>query len=176
MIKGKFLAYTALIFACIIAQKSLIPIMFFGRRLPDIVLMLVLALAVIDGFDDFLPWAIGAGLAYDVAVGPVIGLHALIFVVVVYSVSFFSRRFLVDMRSMGVMTLLVFIILATLVSHLFVALWIGWDSRSALDFIGALGSGWDFAVQVSYDALAFIIIFSLARTYTKKNSALISPK
>jgi len=176
MKKGKTYTYIALILLAIIAQKSLVPIMFFGRRLPDIVLMLVLALAIVDGFDDFLPWVIGAGLAYDVATRSAIGLHALIFVIVVYSVSFFSRRFLVDMRSMGVMLLLVFIILATLISHFFVALWIGWDSRSVFNGVGALGSGWDIAAHVLYNAVAFIIMFGLARNYTKKHIALISPK
>jgi len=173
MNKRKILAYLALILGLIMVQKSLVPIMFGGDHMPDIVLMFVLALAIIDGFDNFLPWALFAGLAYDVASRVAIGLHALIFVIIVYCVSFFSRRFLVDMRSTGAAMLLLFIVLATVVSHLFIAAWIGWNSHDARNFASALGNGWDIGIEAAYNMLMFIILFSAVRKLTKRRTILI---
>jgi len=170
MKKRKICAYLALILGLIMVQKSLIPILFGQQPMPDIVLMFVLALAIIDGFNDFLPWALFAGLAYDMASHLAIGLHALIFVIIVYCVSFFSRRFLVDMRSTGAAILLLFVVLATIISHLFIAAWIGWDSHNAQNFASALGNSWDIGSEVLYNALVFAVLFAAARKFTRRRT------
>jgi rod shape-determining protein MreD len=175
MRKEKILAYGLLFLLAIAAQKSLMPIMFGGQPLPDSVLMLVLALAITDGFERFWPWAVFAGLLYDLESATALGLHALIFILVTYFVSFFSRRFLVDMRSMGVAMLAFFIAAAALLSHLMVAAWMGWQAnKGGRNFIGSFGGWRDLLWAIAYDALIFIFLFFIAKKLKKKKTVLIS--
>ena len=106
-----------MLFSTVVLQTSFLPIIFPGHVWGDIVLMLILAGSVVDGFMAFLWWAVFAGIIYDLATYTVVGMHALIFLLVVYFVSFFSRRFSVELRGIGIAFFLAFVLAATIISR-----------------------------------------------------------
>lgn len=111
----KKLVYIFVILIAIILQTSVFPPVF--GNVGDAVLALVLAGTVLDGFAAFLGWAILIGILYDLAAYSVIGTHVLIFLPIIYFVSFFSRRFSTDLKGIGLFLFIAFVIVATLVSR-----------------------------------------------------------
>lgn len=116
MITKKRLLYVVIILGMVIFQKSFVPLFFSGSYLPDAVLMLVLTWTIIDGFEEFLWWAVFAGFLCDLFFYTQIGMHIIIFVFTVYFVSFFSRRFLVEISTNGIFLIFFFIIVVTFFS------------------------------------------------------------
>ena len=112
-----FFVYLTIIFITIILQTSFIPSFFSENLFPDIVLMLVLAWSIIDGFDDFISWIIIAGLIYDFLSFSVPGVHVIIFAAVAYMNSFFSRRFTFGFNLVGISLVAFFVFSATLISY-----------------------------------------------------------
>ena len=85
----KKLVYLFILIIAIIIQTSVMPVILNSSTTGDAVLMIVLAWSVLDGFSAFIGWAIVAGILYDLAAYSPIGEHAIIFLAVVYFVSFF---------------------------------------------------------------------------------------
>src|SRR6266704_2969631 len=99
--KKKFI-YCLIFFCGIILQTSVLPLISPTNITGDIVLMLILVGSIIDGFFSFFWWAVFFGVIYDIVSYTTVGIHAIIFIFVVYFVSFFSRRFSVELKGVGV--------------------------------------------------------------------------
>lgn len=125
----KKVIYLFIIFTATILQTSS-AVFFLNHNWPaDIILMLVLAWTLIDGFEEFLPWAIVAGLFYDLAYFSPIGTHILILAVLSYCLSFFSKRFSLEIRGTGLLLVMAFVVGTTLGSRIItVALEFGVDA------------------------------------------------
>lgn len=118
MIK-KRLIYFLLIWLALLLQLSVVPLFFERKFLPDLVLMLVLAWTIRDGFAGFLPWAILVGIFYDLLTYEMMGVHVVILTVCAYLVSFFSRRFALHIRGLGLGLLLLLVLLSMLFARFF---------------------------------------------------------
>lgn len=130
----KNLIYSTILICALLLQTGAIPVLFGPKFMPDLLLMLVLAWTIRDGFSGFLSWIIFAGLAYDLLAYAPVGTHVLIFSLSAYMVSFFSRLFLVQIRGAGVLLLLSFVFLAMLFSRLAI--------MSVETLVGGVGATW----------------------------------
>lgn len=106
-----------LIFLAAVAQVSLAPRLFFGGMAPDIVLVFVIIWATRQGFEKFWPWAVFAGLMVDILSLEPIGLSAASFLIIVFGISFLSKRFFVAQRGQNFLGVFVLVTLGTLVHH-----------------------------------------------------------
>lgn len=131
----KKIIYSLILLAALILQTSAVPVFFSRGFAPDLVLMLVLAWTIRDGFAGFLPWIIFAGLAYDALAYAPMGTHVLVLTLSAYLVSFFSRLFLVQIRGIGVFLLLIFVFLAMVLSRA-ALLWV--ESSSVAGLFGRI--------------------------------------
>ncbi len=163
----KKIVYFILLFCAIIIQTSLLPLVSPGNIMGDIVLMLILAGAVIDGFFSFFSWAIFAGILYDLISYTTLGVHSIIFLLVVYFVSFFSRRFSVELRGVGLFLFSLFVVVATLTSRIISTLIISWDLQNINGFFRQLGSFSVISIQILYNIFFFFFCFIILRK-TKK--------
>lgn len=163
----KIFVYCLMLFCAIVLQTSVLPVISPGYIVGDVVLMLVLTGSIIDGFFAFLWWAVFVGIVYDLINYASVGVHALIFLLVVYFVSFFSRRFSVELKGVGMALFVIFIIVATLVSKFVTALSIAWDLQSASGLMNNVGSFRLISLQILYNFVLFIFTFFIFRK-TKK--------
>lgn len=160
--KKKFV-YFLMIFLAIVLQTSVLPVVLKSYATGDIVLMLVLAGAVLDGFAGFLGWAIFAGILYDLASFQQVGMHALIFLLVVYFVSFFSRRFSVEIKGSGVFLFSLFVVVATIISQTIVALSMAWDLQSLGRLFEFFGGPKIIIFQIIFNIFLFLFCFHMLR-------------
>ncbi|EKE25650.1 MAG: hypothetical protein ACD_5C00081G0002 [uncultured bacterium] len=159
----KKVVYFLIFIVIAIFQLSFIPVIFEKKAVADAVLMAILAWSILDGFFAFLAWAIFFGLFYDIISYSVIGTHALIFLVVVYFVSFFSRRFSVEMKGFGTILFLLFILVATLASNATIATIFVWKMQNFHGFWQSFGSLKTVMIQLVYNTFLFLILFMLIR-------------
>lgn len=154
----KKIVYSFLIFLAVILQTSVLPALFRESVPGDVVLMFVLAAMVLDGFFGFLWWAIFAGIVYDLVSYVQVGTHALIFLLVVYFVSFFSRRFSVELKGVGIFLFLFFVVVATFFSKAIVALSIVLDSQNFHQYPNLLlGSFSALIIQTMLNIILFVV-------------------
>lgn len=164
--KKKFV-YCLIFFCVIVLQTSVMPLISPAYAIGDILLMLILAGSVLDGFFDFFWWAIFAGIIYDLTIYTTIGIHAIIFLLVVYFVSFFSRRLSIELRGVGLILFLMFIIVATLISRAVVTFSIAWDLQTFNGYLKEFGSLKNISIQILYNTFLFLCCFFVFRK-TKK--------
>lgn len=155
----KKLVYSFLIFSAIVLQTSVLPVIFPSGLFGDIVLMLVLAGAVLDGFFDFFWWAVFAGVIYDLVSYEKVGVHALIFLLLVYFVSFFSRRFSVEFRGVGILLFGVFVLVGSLISKIVISFVISWDMQTFQKFFGLLGGPREMLIELLFNVVLFLLCF-----------------
>lgn len=163
----KKIVYIFILLASIIIQTSLIPIVTDLRISPDVVLMMILAFSVLDGFHAFLPWAIFAGILYDLASYSLIGTHVIIFLAVVYFVSFFSRRFSMELKGVGLILFFLFIVFSTVISSGAVFWELSWGNALSLEHWKIWKEFASLGFQVLYNSILFFLWF-LAIRKTKK--------
>ena len=156
--KKKFI-YIIIILVAIISQTSLFPAILNNSAAGDAVLMAILAWSVLDGFSAFLAWAITAGILYDLAAKATVGEHVIIFLLVVYFVSFFSRRFPTDLKGIGLILFIIFVVVATLVSRGIFALMTAWDLRTLQGYWETFGNFRFIALGVVYNEILFFVWF-----------------
>jgi rod shape-determining protein MreD len=164
--KKKFL-YLLVIVVALIIQTSVVPLAASGRSALDAVLMLVLAWSIIDGFNAFLPWAIMAGILYDIIAFTPIGIHVLIFLFVVYMVSFFSKRMSVEAKGTGFVIIILFVVVSIFISQ-------SVNGIASYGRLPSVGEFWSifisikwFLFQVVYDCFVFAIWFIFLRWMKK---------
>ncbi len=165
--KNKIIYFGVIIFA-ILVQTSFLPIIARVGVLGDAVLMLVLVLAVLDGFANVLKWAVLAGILYDFASYTTIGVHVIIFLLTVYVVSFFSRRLSVEIKGMGLFFLLLFVVLATLISNGLLSLFAVWGGKTLKLYAQAFGSFSLVIFQVFCNAVLLFFWFNVIKKIKKK--------
>jgi rod shape-determining protein MreD len=159
--------YVAVLLLSVIVQTSAVPVFISHAMIVDNVLMLVIAWSLIDGFAAFLGWTIVAGILYDVVSYTTVGTHVLVFLAVTYMVSFFSRRFSMDMKGAGLALILLFVALISFVSHGVLALSISGDVRSFHDFGSYFGSFPNVVLQTALNMLLFFVWFGMIRKIKK---------
>lgn len=164
--KKKFI-YAITILTLIIVQTSFFPTTLNINAAADAVLMLVLACSVLDGFYAFLGWAIVVGILYDLATHAAVGEHVIIFLLIVYFVSFFSRRFSTDLRVTGFFLFIIFVIIATLISRIIITTITAWDLQTLQGYWKTFGSFRFIALSVFYNEILFFIFFVVLKKIKK---------
>jgi rod shape-determining protein MreD len=107
------------ILVLLIIQASLIPGIFSMRPLPQLILVFIIAWTILVGFREVLPWTILMGFLYDILFYNRVGIEVIFLVLIIYFVSFFSRRFLVENKSWGIFIMMLFVVAATFMHRLF---------------------------------------------------------
>jgi len=162
----KKIIYVGIILFSILIQTSFLPIFSPGQKLGDAVLSLILALAVLEGFSSILVWTIVAGVLYDFLSYSLIGQHVMIFLLVIYGVSFFSRRLSVDVKGTGLLLLFLFVVAATLVSKSLLAYFVVLGDRQA-DFFQIFGNLGLVVSQVGFNIVLFAFWFNIVKKIKK---------
>lgn len=164
--KKKFI-YIIIILVAIIVQTSVFPAILNINAAGDAVLMAILACSVIDGFSAFLGWAITAGILYDLAAHATVGEHVIIFLPVVYFVSFFSRRFPTDLKGIGLILFIMFVVVATLFSRGIFALITAWNLQTLQGYWKTFGSFYFITISVIYNEILFFAWFVVLKKIKK---------
>lgn len=164
--KKKFV-YIVISLVAIIAQTSIMPAVLQTNAAADVVLTAVLAWSVLDGFFAFISWAIAIGILYDLVTYSPVGVHVLIFLAVVYFVSFFSRRLSLELKGFGLFLFLIFVVVATLVSQGVIALATAWDMQTFHGYWKSFGSLKSVALGIAYNEILFFIWFILLKKIKK---------
>ncbi|HBP00621.1 MAG TPA: rod shape-determining protein MreD [Candidatus Moranbacteria bacterium] len=160
----KFSIYSIIIFCATVLQASSVPALSGSAWLPDVVLMLVLAWTLLDGFDSLLPWAVFAGILYDLATFSPLGSHVIIFALVAYGVSFFSKRFSADARGGGIFLMVFFVISSTLGSR-----WLLSFHGAGFDFFRRDFSDlWNFSKMFFFASFCNLLIFAILFLFVGK--------
>jgi len=159
----KKLVYLFILIIAIIIQTSLMPVILNSNTTGDAVLMIVLAWSVLDGFSAFIGWAIVAGILYDLAAYSPIGEHAIIFLAVVYFVSFFSRRLSIEFKGIGWLLFFMFIVVATFLSKIIIALAMAWDLQTFHGYWQMFGNLKSITLQIIYNGILFFLSFFLLK-------------
>ncbi|MEI8344180.1 MAG: rod shape-determining protein MreD [Candidatus Moraniibacteriota bacterium] len=165
---NKKIIYGGLILLAIFFQLSFLPIFVGSKLLGDAVLMLVLALAVIDGFGLTLGWSVVAGALYDFASYATFGQHVIIFLLAVYVVSFFSRRLSVEVRGTGLLMFFLFIIIVTIISDAMLVAFFVFGGKSVRLFFQVFGNFGLVTFQVMCNSLLFFLWFNIIKKIKKK--------
>ncbi|KKQ12238.1 MAG: hypothetical protein US25_C0059G0001 [Candidatus Moranbacteria bacterium GW2011_GWE1_36_7] len=160
--KKKFV-YFVILFLAIILQTSALPLILPGKAVGDVVLMLVLAGVVLDGFFGFFWWAIFFGIFYDLAVYQIIGTSSLTFLLLVYFVSFFSRRFSVELKGLGLLFFVGFVVVASIISHIIATLPLVLHEKGFSVLLQSFGSLKIFSLEIFYNLLLFLVCFIILR-------------
>lgn len=158
----KNFVYGVIFFCAIVLQTSVLPTI-FSSSVGDVLLMMILAGSILDGFSDFIWWTVLVGIVYDLVSYTAIGLHAVIFLFVLYFVSFFSRRFSVELKGVGLVLFFLFVIVATLISRAAVALLIVWDLQTFAGYFDEVGSLRFIATQILFNTLLFSLCFIILK-------------
>jgi rod shape-determining protein MreD len=159
----KKIVYLLILIIVIIIQTSVLAVVLTPNIAGDIVLMTVLAWSMLDGFIAFIGWAIIAGILYDLAAYSPIGEHVIIFLLVVYFVSFFSRRLSLEVKGVGKMLFFVFVIVATFLSRVIIALMAAWDTQTFYGYWQIFGNPKFIMIQIICNGILFFLLFFLLR-------------
>lgn len=159
----KKLVYTFILIVSIIIQTSILPVIAKTGIAGDVVMMTVLVFSILDGFYAFLGWAIFTGILYDFASYSLIGTHVFIFLLIVYFVSFFSRRFSVERKFVRIILFSMLIIVSTLFSRIIIALETVWVTRVFQGFWKTFGNLESFVFQVACNTILFLLWFVILK-------------
>lgn len=159
----KKIVYLFIFITIAIFQLSFLPVVSGKDLAIDAVLMAILAWSVIDGFFAFLSWAIFLGIIYDLLSYSAIGTYALIFLLVLYFVSFFSRRFSMEPHGMGIILFLLFIFVATLASNIILAMAGAWKLQTLNGFWQSFGGLESTVIGLIFNTFLFFTFFFLIR-------------
>lgn len=159
----KKIVYILIFISIAILQLSFLPVISSKNVAIDAMLMAILAWSVLDGYFAFLNWAIFFGIVYDILSYSMIGTYALIFLLVVYFVSFFSRRFSMEPRGIGIVLFLLFILVATLASNGIVALVQAWKLETLRGFWQSFGGFKATSIGLFCNTILFFAFFALIK-------------
>lgn len=146
-----------------ILQLSFLPVLSGKNIAIDAMLMAILAWSVIDGFAAFLSWAVFFGLVYDLLSYSTVGTYALVFLLVVYFVSFFSRRFSMEPHGVGLIFFLLFIFVATFASSTIVSVVSAWNLKTLQGFWQTFGGFWPATIGLFFNTLLFFSFFIIIK-------------
>lgn len=155
----KKLVYTFIILVAILIQTSVVPVITETKIPGDSIIMAVLAWSILDGFFAFFPWAVLAGLLYDLASYSPIGTHVLILLPVLYFVSFFSRRFTMESKGVRIVLFVAFVVSVTIFSRIIFSLDAAWEIFSFRQFWKIFASPLSFVWQLVHNLVLFFFWF-----------------
>lgn len=155
----KKIIYVFILVLAVIIQKSILTVISEMNVSGDAVAMAVLALSIVDGFNAFLPWAVFAGVLYDMSSHSLIGTHVFIFLMTVYLVSFFSGRLFVEHKLVGKVLYLMFIVTSTVFTRLVLGIERSYIAMSFDGFWKTFGNLEFIAFQILWNIALFYIIF-----------------
>jgi rod shape-determining protein MreD len=159
----KKLVYTFVFIVSIIAQTSILPVISKVGIAGDAVAMAVLAFSILDGFSAFLGWAIFAGIMYDLASYSLVGTHVFIFLLIVYFVSFFSRRFSVERKIVGLILFFMLVVVSTFLSRGVIALAAAWEVQTLHGYWKTFGNLEFFIFQIICNTIMFSLWFVILK-------------
>jgi rod shape-determining protein MreD len=163
----KRIVYIIILLIAVLAQVSILPAISTTNAVGDAALMAVLAWSVLDGFSSFIGWAILAGIFYDLAAYSPMGEHVLIFSVIVYSGSFFSRRLSFELKAVGLFLFFALVVAATLLSRGIGALIVAADAQTLAGYWKNFGGLGTVVREIIYNEILFSLWFVMLRK-TKK--------
>lgn len=160
---NKKLVYISIFILICFVQLSFLPVLSGSGVAVDALLMAILAWSVIDGYYSFFNWAIFFGFLYDLASYATVGTHALIFLFVLYFVSFFSRRLSIDLRGIGIVLFLLSIFVATFLSNSIIAGVAAWKIQSLHGYWQSFGGFKASLISLTLNTAFFFLMFYFIR-------------
>ena len=133
----KILLFTTLLLASAV-QISLFPNIFFGKPVPEIILILVIFWASQKGFEKIWKQTVLAGFVLDVFCIKPIGLNVISLSLCAFVSNSLAKRFLTSQKTIGFFMIMTFVILGTLI-NIFV-----------LDFVA---KAFEFSLKNAFEAL-----------------------
>lgn len=160
--------YFGIIFFAILIQLSFLPVFFGKSAFGDAVLMLILAISVVESFVSALGWAIVSGILYDFSSYSTLGFHVIIFLMIVYGVSFFSRRLSVEVKGTGVLLSMIFVVFSTLISKGLLVIFFGLEaSKSSGSYLRFFGDFRSVFFQILINAILFFLWLGVIKKIRK---------
>ena len=161
----KKIVYFLLMLSLVVLQTSFVPNFCAGYFFVDIVLVGAMAWSFADGFAPFLPWAITLGILQDIFSHSVVGAHVLVIVLSTYVLSFFSKRFSMEIKGTGVLILSLLVAVGSFLPHLFLGFfYAGKISLPVESLTFSFPGSISLLVQIS----ANIVFFFLFLRFVKK--------
>lgn len=96
------------VFSLAVAQISLFAPITGGKSNVSLALMVVVAWTIVAGFEEVWKWVLLLGFLIDLSFFDAVGTNIMIFILVSYFVSFFSRRFMVENKGWGTVMMIFF--------------------------------------------------------------------
>jgi len=160
--------------AVLIIQISFFPALFSLRPVPNLLLFLVVAWTLINGFEKMFWWIIFAGITFDLATYQKVGFAVIFFIIASYIVSFYSRRLSVEHRLWGNMVVAGFIFLLTVLSRLY-GLFLAFIEKNisavSLPVLHNLILQ-NLPTEVILNIIIFFAFFAIMKKFEKKSASL----
>lgn len=150
----------AVIILATLFQVSFLSVFFSEYRTPSVIVALVVAWTVCVGFDDIFFWIILLGIVLDVVGFQPLGANIIPLILIVYFVSFVSRRFLIEHKVWNSTIMMFFVAAATLFYYFFLVLFSGFDDFL---FVKSFLFWKTAAIQTIYNAILFLFVYFLLR-------------
>lgn len=140
----------------------------FENIVPQAVVALVIAWTFIRGFSEALPWVISVGILLDAISMSVIGTSSLAFVLIAYSASFLSKRFLVEHQGFGFLMIGLLTAAASFLYQFLLILLLNAASTqtvpflsSAVSFFGFVHMLWFFGWSIFLCACLYFLVLRI---------------
>lgn len=104
---------TIIIILAVLIQTSFLAVVFPQYAVPSVILALVISWTIISGFQQILFWVILLGFFLDIFSFQAVGTNIIILAIISYFISFFSRRFLVEHKGWGALTVVFLVAIST---------------------------------------------------------------
>lgn len=172
--KTKEIIFHFLILSVALAvQASVFPVFFSDFSVPKIILMLIIAWVIKDGFIQTLPWIITAGFLLDIISYTPVGASVIFFVLISYAANLFFRKFLFEGGNWEVPATFLFIIAATVFYRVFLAI----NFSIAREFSKTIAESLVFFRHLGSEAaLNCLLFFLILFIFKKKNEKILSVK
>ena len=150
----KFGLFLLIALSLVIFQTSLLAPWFADYFCPDLLLVCVVSIVAIFGFQATWNWIALVGLIFDIFTYSRIGTHVIVFILSAYVISFVSRRFSIGERGLGLLLIVALMPFVTLLDF-----WGG-------PFLSGISAGRGlFSLQTFYStvviALENLVLFSM---------------
>lgn len=111
-----------IIILAVIFQTSILSLCFSEKNIPDVVLITLISVISVFGFQYSWIWVIISGIILDIFSFVALGSNVFSFIFFSYSASFFSRRIVLGEKSEGIIIGIIFVSLATFFHNLWIQL------------------------------------------------------
>jgi rod shape-determining protein MreD len=149
-----------LFFFLVITQTSFLPLFFTSQRIPDIVLIVLIFLTVRRGFGEVWKMAILAGILMDIFSFSSVGMDVISFLLAVLISSFLARRFLVAYSNWKFVSLIFFVIVATVINDFTIAILMkAFLNVKDILGLGTFFSGIDLWMKIINNSLLLVVIY-----------------